>query len=189
MLSSCLPRPSRLGFAALALLSLLTACTSTRHPPEALAPLLGDIEQRLALATPVALSKWDSGQPVEDRPRERQVIDRAAERAREWQVDPTWARQLFADQIEASKISQHASLDAWKRQGQAPQTPRLNLATQIRPALDDLQERMLQDMAHFAPYRADGACRQWLADRQRQVQGDASYLQAWHQATASLCAR
>lgn len=55
---------SRFCLALLTLLLASNACAA----PATLSPLLASIEERLAIADQVALSKWDSHKPVEDRP-------------------------------------------------------------------------------------------------------------------------
>ncbi|WP_282598330.1 Ada metal-binding domain-containing protein, partial [Pseudomonas chlororaphis] len=63
-------------------------------------------------------------------------------------------------QIEANKLVQYAHLSEWTLQGQAPDAPRPDLVGQIRPQLDLLQKRLLQQLADFSPYRNDPQCPQ-----------------------------
>lgn len=53
------------------------------------------IVQRLLLADKVAVSKWDSKQPIEDLPREQIILQRVVEQAQNSGLDPTWARLFF----------------------------------------------------------------------------------------------
>ena len=66
-------------------------------------PLLDMTVARLHIARQVALSKWDSRKPVEDLPREADVIKAAAEEARSLGVPTQLATHFFADQIEAAR--------------------------------------------------------------------------------------
>ncbi|AJO76092.1 chorismate mutase [Pseudomonas sp. MRSN 12121] len=174
---------SRLCLALLTLLLAGNACAA----PAALAPLLGSIEERLAIADQVALSKWDSHKPVEDRPREREVIAAAVALAPAYQLEGGTVEQFFAAQIEANKLVQYARLSQWTLKGQAPDSPRPDLVGQIRPQLDRLQKRLLQQLADFGPYRTDPQCPSWLARATHG--GDRPELRrlALVRATAELC--
>ena len=54
--------------------TLLFASASAFAAPPTLAPLLNSIAERLAIADQVALSKWDSKKPIEDKKREQDVL-------------------------------------------------------------------------------------------------------------------
>ena len=155
--------------------------------PASLAPLLGNIAERLDIAEQVALSKWDSHKAVEDRPREQQVIAAATAQAASHGLDEATVEQFFAAQIEANKLVQYARLSAWNLQGRAPDTPRQDLAGQIRPQLDQLQKRLLQQLASFAPQRSDPHCPQWLARANQASAGEPLRQLAMIRATAELC--
>ena len=58
----------RLAFA------LVFFSASALAAPPTLEPLLNSIAERLEIADQVALSKWDSKKPVEDKKREQEVI-------------------------------------------------------------------------------------------------------------------
>ncbi|QIH05719.1 MULTISPECIES: chorismate mutase [unclassified Pseudomonas] len=167
--------------------TLLASLARADDAPASLAPLLGSIAARLDIAEQVALSKWDSHKAVEDRPREQQVIAAASALANGHGLDETTVGQFFAAQIEANKLVQYARLSTWHLQGQAPDTPRQDLAGQIRPQLDRLQERLLQQLADFSPSRTDPRCPQWLARANHT--GDMAPLRqlAMIRATAELC--
>ncbi|OLF56616.1 chorismate mutase [Pseudomonas chlororaphis] len=170
----------------LALCAALLAGTAHAEPAS-LAPLLGSIEERLAIADQVALSKWDSHKAVEDRPREREVIAGAVAQAAEYTLDGATVEQFFAAQIEANKLVQYARLSEWTLQGQAPDAPRPDLVGQIRPQLDRLQKRLLQQLADFGPYRHDPQCPQWLARASHDGDRTALRQLALVRATAELC--
>ena len=128
---------------------LLQGCTSTATPPTALSHLLESVNQRLDMAEDVALNKWDSGQPVEAPEREQQVIANAQSQALRFGVDGQRAALFFADQIEANKLLQYSALSRWHAVGSAPQTPRVDLRSQLRPQLDRLQRTLLSQLAEF----------------------------------------
>src|SRR5262245_55766697 len=88
---------------AAALLFAAPPSYSASNDARAFLPLLDMTVARLHIARQVALSKWDSHKPIEDLPREAEVIKAAAEEARSLGVPPQLATHFFADQIEANK--------------------------------------------------------------------------------------
>ncbi|MDE1168180.1 MAG: chorismate mutase [Pseudomonas sp.] len=138
-------------------------------------------------ADQVALSKWDSHKAVEDRPREKDVINGAIALAPTYKLEPGAVEQFFSAQIEANKLVQYAHLSDWHLQGKAPDSPRPDLVGQIRPRLDELQKHLLQQLADFSPYRQDPQCPQWLAQANKAAAKDALHHLALVRATAELC--
>lgn len=178
---------SRLNLCLALTCSLLATAACANDAPPTLAPLLQSISERLTIADQVALSKWDSHKAVEDRPREQQVIAGATAQAATYHLSEEAVAQFFAAQIEANKLLQYARLSSWHLQGQAPDTPRQDLAGQIRPRLDQLQKRLLQQLADFAPYQTDPQCPQWLARANQAASNDPLRQLTMVRATAELC--
>src|ERR1700754_1855793 len=141
MLKFCFEK-SRFIISPLAAALLFAAPPSWSAPSgeAAFLPLLDMTVARLHIARQVALSKWDSQKPVEDLPREAQVIQAAVDDARARGVPPLLASHFFADQIEANKLVQYGLLAQWHRAGRAPDEKRVDLAKDIRPELDRLQK-------------------------------------------------
>ncbi len=167
--------------------ALLFVSASASAAPPSLAPLLDSIAERLAIADQVALSKWDSHKAVEDRPREQAVIASVRAQAASYNVTPDTAEQFFSAQIEANKLVQYTRLSDWQFKGKAPDTPRPDLVGKIRPQLDQLQKRLLQQLSDFSPERSNAQCPQWLASAVRE-QGHEPLTQiAMTRATAELC--
>ena len=104
-----------------------------RQHLDALGNLADLLARRMAFMPLVAGAKAKLGLPVEDLARERIVLDSAAAGAREVGLPETAARQFFELQIELSKAVQRRSTEATS----------LDLALQIRPALNELGERIL----------------------------------------------
>ena len=182
-----MPNPLRLIFLIASLISL-NACASTDTPvPAALAPLLATIAERLNVADQVALTKWDSGKPIQDSPREVQVIAAAARLASTYKLNAEEVSQFLAAQIEANKLVQYALLAKWTAAGNAPTTARPDLVGQIRPQLDQLQTRLLQNYAAFAPYRQDPHCPAWLNQQRQRQATDSIHDLALIRATGELC--
>lgn len=158
-------------------------------PPQSLKPLLMTLNERLNIGDLVALTKWDSGKPIQDSPREAQVIANARKLASEHKLDPEDVAQLIAAQMEANKLVQYGLLAQWQAAGAAPDTPRPDLGKQIRPRLDELQNRLLQQYADFVPYRHDPNCSVWLAEARNGLTRDALHELALVRATGELCVR
>lgn len=91
----------------------LSGCVNATPPDTTFDPLLDSIEQRLDIAQAVALHKWDRQQPVQDSPREQQVLLNVSQLAPEHGLDPARASQFFSDQIEANKLRQYHLLTQW----------------------------------------------------------------------------
>ncbi|WP_322616681.1 chorismate mutase [Pseudomonas sp. BIC9C] len=164
---------------------------TTPAAPDALQPLLATMNERLYISELVALTKWDSGKPVQDNAREAQVIANARKQAAERKLDPDDVADLIAAQIaaqiEASKLLQYGRLAQWQAAHEAPDTPRPDLGNEIRPKLDKLQTLLLKQYADFLPYRKDPNCPQWLATERSALIKDSLHGQAMIRATGELC--
>jgi chorismate mutase len=125
--------------------------------------LIEAVSVRLTIADQVALIKWDTGTPIEDLRREQSVIAAAVRSAAAHRLSGTYAAAFFADQIEANKLIQYGLLVNWRRSGSAPQVPRADLQTTIRPELDALDTRLLQALSAVAPLRSAPDCVSALA--------------------------
>jgi chorismate mutase len=184
-----MPNPTRL-LALCTVLTSLAACagTPTASPaPAPLAPLMATISERLAIADQVALTKWDSGKPIQDSPREAQVIAAAAKLAPTYNLNAQEVSQFLAAQIEANKLVQYALLAKWHEAGKAPDTQRPDLVGQIRPQLDQLQTRLLREYSAFATYRQDPQCPNWLIQQSRLQAKDPIHDLALTRAVGELC--
>jgi chorismate mutase len=91
-----------------------------QNAAEKLEPLVEVSAHRLALAKQVALAKWDRQAPVEDPPREAQVVAAAVTEGESKGLDRKFVSNFFRAQIEANKIIQYSLLADWYRQGRAP---------------------------------------------------------------------
>ena len=70
---------------------------------------------------------------------------------------------FFTDQIEASKLVQFALMASWRREGGAPAEPRADLRNELRPALDRLRPRFIDELAAIRSLRERPDCRERLA--------------------------
>jgi chorismate mutase len=128
-----------------------------------LQPLVETSARRLNLAQEVAFAKWDTGTAVEDPPREERVIASAVAEGKSEGLDPTVVSRFFRAQIEANKVVQSSLLSTWHKVGRAPDHQTKDLATTIRPQLDEIQKQLIEDLVSTAPVRASTACRLDLA--------------------------
>ncbi|WP_223527750.1 chorismate mutase [Pseudomonas sp. BF-B-26] len=179
--------PQLLICAVLGLFASSAQASAPSPAPDSLQPLLVTLNERLSIADLVALTKWDSGKPIQDSAREAQVIANARKLAVEHKLNPDEVAELIAAQIEANKLVQYGLVAQWRAAGKAPDTPRPDLANQIRPQLDELQNRLLQQYAAFAPYRKDPQCADWLAKERSRLVKDGLHGQALIRATGELC--
>ncbi len=113
------------------------------------------VDARLLLAPDVARFKWNHHLPIEDLPREAQVIASLGSQASALGVPQAWAEGFFKAQIEASKIAQVELFRRWTdaRQGPFPDAP--DLATVTRPKLDQLTGQLLRALAQAWPLLGD----------------------------------
>jgi chorismate mutase len=179
--------PQLLTCALLALFAGGAQAATSAPAPDSLQPLLATMNERLNIADLVALTKWDSGKPIQDSVREAQVIASARKLAVARKLDPNDVAELVGAQIEANKLVQYGLIAQWHAAGKAPDTPRPDLAKQIRPQLDELQNRLLQQYARFVPYRTDPHCQDWLATARSGLIKDGLHGQALIRATGELC--
>ncbi len=120
--------------------------------------LVSDSARRIAVAHKVALSKWDSGDAVEDSAREAQVIRNAVATGQSNGLSEESLTSFFRAQIEANKLVQYALLSDWCLAGKAPEHRKVNLSTEIRPELDRVQSVLMSDLIQSAEARSLPGC-------------------------------
>lgn len=102
------------------------------------------IEERLDLMPSVARYKFEKNLPVEDLPREAQILDNAVKQAEKLGFDPAMAQQALVAQMSAAKLLQTKLIAAWRLNPEASRnTPHRDLATVIRPAISGLNKQLL----------------------------------------------
>ena len=155
--------------------------------PDSLRPLLVTLNERLSIADLVALTKWDSGKPIQDSAREAQVIANARKLAVEHKLNPDEFAQLIAAQIEANKLVQYVLLAQRQAAGKAPDTPRPDLANKSGHSSMSCKIACSAIYADFAPYRNDPECANWLAKERSSLIKDDLHGQALIRATGEPC--
>jgi chorismate mutase len=145
--------PSRRRFIAALGALLLAACAAPQTSPDTqkLDRLLHLIGQRLSYMDDVARNKWNSGAPIEDLPREREIIDSLGKQAAGYGLDAGITREFFRAQIDASKIIQRTRFAEWHAQNQPPFKNPPDLRDKIRPALDALTPELMKALAAALP--------------------------------------
>ena len=114
--------------------------------------------QRLQIARKVALEKWYSGAPVEDPSREAEVLQNAAKDGKSMGLEPNQVEEFFKAQIEANKLIQYSLLADWRRDGRAPAHAAADLVKEIRPQLDEIEKRLIQELKQSAVARSATTC-------------------------------
>lgn len=183
------------GFAArLVSQALAGSPTQAKQPPPVLDPVLDPlmrgILERLAISEAVARTKFASGKPVQDTPREQALLDSVGERASQYGLTPAQARTFFRLQIDAGKLVQTALLARWAREGRAPGQP-VDLATRLRPALDRLGGSLMHDLGRLCAL-PDDPTRLARIHQARERIAKAAKLEAlqraaFDEATSGLC--
>jgi chorismate mutase len=160
-----------LGLALVAVVSAGCATTASFTAAETTAVdrLLGLIKERLDVAPDVARTKWNTRAPIEDLPREKQIIDGVAGRAPEFGLDPQVAGAFFTGQIEASKVVQNALHAEWTASRQPPFAKVADLGKDIRPVLDRLTPEMMRALADALPALQRPGGRQLLEARSQVI--------------------
>ena len=144
------------------------------------------IDARLLLAPDVAQFKWNHHLPIEDLPREAQVIAALGRRASELGVPQPWAEAFFRAQIEASKTAQDELFQGWDvfKRGPFPDAPDLVAVT--RPKLDKLTDQLLHALAENWPVLSDPKRRDDVLRAMRPMQAEDISTKAVAQAIAPL---
>lgn len=156
----------------------------------ALDPIGTLVAQRLALATPVAQSKWLSGKPITDPAREQAVVDEAVALVVKDGVDTDLVARVVRAQINASKVVQNGLFTEWTHNAQEAPTTAPDLAT-IRPQLDSIDTALVTAIGDASAVASDSRCSHAVdSERDRTYPGmDSLERKAVKAAWASFCAR
>lgn len=113
-----------------------------RAPRDDLDDLIDQLARRLAFMPYVASWKRAHGAPLEDPAREKTVLGDAESRARAHGLDAASVRELFAVQIHLAKAVEGRA---------AIGSASLDLEREIRPAISQIGERIVERLATLAP--------------------------------------
>jgi chorismate mutase len=170
-----------LGLAA----PVLAGCTGQPppEPPAASAPdapavtgdplrgLVAVALRRIVIGDQVSAAKFGTPSPIDDPPREQQVLAQVGTSARRAGVDPNEAARFFADQIEASKVVQRGLYQRWTQHPDQAPASRPDLRTQIRPELDTITTQLIEQLKATVGSRHSTSCPAALAAVSMQVGG------------------
>jgi chorismate mutase len=166
------------AFAAILTFGCVATSSFTPTDTATVDRLLGLIKERLDLAPEVARTKWNTKAPIEDLPREKQIIDGVANGATEYGLDPKVAGAFFTGQIEASKVVQNALHAEWTAKRQPPFEKVADLGRDIRPLLDRLTPAMMKALAEAVPVLGRPGGRELLDARSKTVLGQGPWGEA-----------
>lgn len=119
--------------------------------------------QRVQIADKVAAAKFGTPSPIDDPVREQQILDSVASKAPGLGLDPAEAVQFFRDQIEANKLVQRGLYERWTAHPDEQPSERPDLATEVRPVIDQLNTGLLAALAATRDSRARLSCDARLA--------------------------
>jgi chorismate mutase len=103
--------------------------------------------ERLVLGAEVAAAKFASGKRISDPAREQEILTWAADRLNEAGPGHEICLAFFRDQMTASKVVQHCLHARWRVHSRECPPRWRDLATEIRPELDAINEEMLSLLA------------------------------------------
>ncbi len=176
--------------AAALLLALPISPARADGDDTALTTLIALVSQRLSLAEPVALWKWEHHKPITDAPREEALLADVQKRAAAAGVAPEFAHAFFRDQIDASTEVQKTLFDSWHT-SHAPAEAAPDLATVTRPQLDRLTGQLIGALVQIQPLRASADCPtrlgRALANWKQLTRYDSSRAAAIDQALGHVC--
>lgn len=102
------------------------------------------IQKRLVIMHEVARTKWNQKLPIEDKARELQSLATINIKAKELGLDEKWVEAFFQAQFDAAKEIQRNDFALWENEGMGEFPAVLNLKTEIRVYLDEINQEMLQ---------------------------------------------
>ena len=134
------------------LASPIHAASSPTNTPE-LRRLLSLVDQRLQLMQGVAAYKYANHIAIENKQREKIVLESALASARKQQLDPVTLEPFFHLQIKLAKIIQKGWIDSWETEGLVPTKKNVaaDLKTEIRPKLISLGAQLVEQLPLALP--------------------------------------
>ena len=155
-----------------------------------LGKLLDLVIQRLALAHEVAAAKYANGRPIDDRVREREILQAVAGALEASGPNQQAGIQFFRDQIEANKVIQRGLHHRWyAHPEEVPLAPR-GPAAEVRPMIDRINTQIIQQFKSTAKIpRMSQADVADLVDKRLAAEVSARQLPRLHRAAALFAMR
>lgn len=163
--------------------------TSVRpgSPSDPLSGLASLAVQRIMTANQVAAAKFGTHQPIDDPPREQQVLDSVAAASPGMGISLQESAQFFRDQIEANKVVQRGLYQRWTAYPKQRPTDRPDLTKQVRPDLDRLTTDILRQLQATTTVRHAG--RQCVAQARQALAEEARPLDQLHRDALTVALR
>jgi chorismate mutase len=132
--------------AALAAAALLAGAPTAAAEPSPLYTLVDTVAQRLQTAEPVAAYKWINGGSISDPARIEVVLNAVAEDATAQQVDATYVRLVFQNQIGVNEGIQYTRFGQWKLDPAVAPAAAADLAAS-REAINGFNKTIVNEIA------------------------------------------
>jgi chorismate mutase len=162
--------------------------TAGTGPP--LVALVDAATQRLLTADPAAAAKWGTTIPIDDPPREQEVLRNVEMSARQADIDPMYVHRVFRDQIDATEAVEYVRFAQWKLDPATAPATRDDLSAS-RALIDQLNTVMVAQIAENIGILHSPACPAILLAARFaaavEYQLSPLYLQAQAHATQSYC--
>lgn len=107
-------------------------------------------KQRLALAPEVAWYKYSHDLPLYDAVRENNVLQNLQTLGRARGIPDETTRRFFNAQMEASRRVQWEHFHLWRKGIAVPSVPPRDLNSDLRPAIDQIDQRQIDLLARGA---------------------------------------
>jgi chorismate mutase len=142
---------------------MLPSAMSEPTPPPVTAPLNVALEvdkllvlmnERLALMHDIARWKWNHGHPITDPVREQHLFENLEKQGQAHGLSPDETKAFFQAQVHAGKLIQQRWVDEWKAAQQPPFENVPELATVLRPRIDELNTSLMTVLAKLQPQLA-----------------------------------
>jgi chorismate mutase-like protein len=134
--------------------------------------LWGLLRRRAELSVEVAKWKWNAKAPILDRAREQRLLDAMTAAARARGIDPLLVGSVFRAQLEASRAVQANLFAKWKAEGVITHAKVEDLATTLRPALDQTGKQILDVLEQLDPVRDSLQLREAVEKRMARASHD-----------------
>lgn len=160
------------------------------QPAGPLYRLVDTAAQRLAIADPVAATKWINGGPITDRQRADAVLDAVAADAEAHGIDRDYVRTVFTDQIDATEGIEYTRFGQWKFDPATAPAAAPELS-ESRSQIDGFNKIMVEEIARQWNLLHGPSCSSELSNAIEAVantrQLDPLYRHALSAATRSYC--
>jgi chorismate mutase len=109
------------------------------------------MRQRLLVMHDVARWKWNSRVPVTDLVREQTILNDIVAQSKQHGLDPAFVRDFFVAQFDAAKRLQEDDIRRWEAEQQGAFTDVPDLASELRPKIDNINGQLLTALAAVRP--------------------------------------